>query len=97
MYDTYGLDHNMGENAETDPIIVDGETIYYKDYGNSETPNDSGGYMLYYPRNKAEAESKNYIFNPNVTSANWVNLVLQYLTFSRNSEEITLHEISFVK
>jgi hypothetical protein len=74
-----------------------GEEVHYIKPGGNKSPNNIGGYIVYYPRDVDEAYFKFYFTDYDLFSPNWANAFLQFVYFNRNTKMLILNTISFSK
>ena len=93
---TYKTNVQLGDEADTDTIILDnGSIVEYTPNSNSSTINSYGGYYLKYTKNATVALNNHYLSDKQLIKPGWVNAILIFAYINRNNQMTVLNQISF--
>lgn len=88
----------QGSEMEDSPVVLkDGITINNTPEGTGNTFGDLGGYIVEYTRNEKQARKQNYLYEPDLTTPNYVNIYFTFVLYNRNGNYFSLHVVNFRK
>ena len=88
----------LEDHADTSTIYLSNETVFnYIKQGNKSTPNQADGYLVEFVRDCAEAYSFTILSEQNLTSINFIQVVIQYVHFNRNQGTLKEQQVIFIE